>query len=150
MLCALFTACRTQRSTETVSESVRDSVSTSLHRDTAAVEHHTSQVIREKRDSWRDRLLIVTPLGDTLKDYQRQYICVERDSHLRDSLATYKARLDSALTAVTASSTQRTEVVVKEKPSPWRRLKEQVQWSALAAAVVWALYIVIRKKGGKG
>ena len=154
--CLLLAGCKTTRYYEVMQT---DSVSTAVRTDTVYKDRVVKEYSRQRHDTVRERYVVVKPSAydaqtgratgyDTIGDYRRELVYVEKDSYLKDSLAVYRARLDSIMQY--AGRERSTEVVVKEKPSPWRRLKEQVQWSALAAAVVWALYIVIRKKGGKG
>ena len=50
--------------------------------DTVQTEKVVKETVKEKRESARDRYVVVTVAGDTVKDYRTEYIYVEKDSTL--------------------------------------------------------------------
>ena len=107
--------------------------------DTVHSEKVVEKAVKEKRESTRDRFVVVTVAGDTVKDYRTEYVYVEKDSTLVDSLAKYKAMCNN----LKKSKSNVREVETKVPPS-W---KEEFRTLALGI-VLGAFFIIVltRKK----
>lgn len=103
--------------------------------DTVQTEKAVKETVKEKRESARDRYVVVTVAGDTVKDYRTEYVYVEKDSTLVDSLAKYKAMCNS----LKKSKSNVREVETKVPPSIWEKL-EYIFYGIVLGAV---LYIAI-------
>ena len=87
--------------------------------DTVQTEKVVKETVKEKRESARDRYVVVTVAGDTVKDYRTEYIYVEKDSTLTDSLAKYKALYNN----LKKSKSNVRDVQIKAPPSIWDMLE---------------------------
>lgn len=103
--------------------------------DTVETEKVIERAVKEKRESTRDRYVVVTVAGDTVKDYRREYIYIEKDSTLVDSLAKYRAMYNN----LKKSKSNVREVETKVPPSIWEKL-EYIFYGMVLGAV---LYIAI-------
>jgi len=103
--------------------------------DTVHSEKGTHQSVKEKRESTSNRFVVVTVAGDTVKDYRTEYVYVEKDSTLVDSLAKYKAMCNN----LKKSKSNVREVEIKTPPSIWEKL-EYIFYGMVLGAV---LYIAI-------
>lgn len=115
----------------------RDSLTVSVRTDTVYRDRATTEKVEEYTDRWRDRLVVVTPIGDTVKDVQKEYIYIEKDTHLSDSLAMYRSMADSL-----RATGSRTEYVEVRKPPSWR---EQVQLVAMGIVIGIAAVVLLRR-----
>jgi hypothetical protein len=103
--------------------------------DTVHSEKVIEKAVKEKRESTSNRFVVVTVAGDTVKDYRTEYVYVEKDSTLVDSLAKYKAMCNN----LKKSKSNVREVETKVPPSIWEKL-EYIFYGMVLGAV---LYIAI-------
>lgn len=109
--------------------------------DTVRTEKVVEKSVKEYIDRWNDRLVVVTPLGDTVKDWRTNTVYVERDTHMRDSVAAYKSQIDS-LRAVKNRNSVRT---VGVKPALRHRIGEAAMWMIIGAVI---MLVIIKKAKG--
>ena len=103
--------------------------------DTVHSEKVVKEAVKEKRESASNRFVVVTVAGDTVKDYRTEYVYVEKDSTLVDSLAKYQAMYNN----LKKSKSNVREVEMKVPPSIWEKL-EYIFYGMVLGAV---LYIAI-------
>ena len=103
--------------------------------DTVQTEKAVKEAVKEKRESTRDRFVVVTVAGDTVKDYRTEYVYVEKDSTLVDSLAKYKAMYNN----LKKSKSNVREVETNVPPSIWDKL----EYGFYGMIVGVLLYIVL-------
>ena len=103
--------------------------------DTVHSEKGTHQSVKEKRESARDRFVVVTVAGDTVKDYRTEYVYVEKDSTLVDSLEKYKTMYNN----LKKIKSNVREVETKVPPSIWDKL----EYGFYGMIVGVLLYIVL-------
>ena len=103
--------------------------------DTVHSEKVIEKAVKEKRESARDRFVVVTVAGDTVKDYRTEYVYVEKDSTLVDSLAKYKTMYNN----LKKSKSNVREVETKVPPSIW----EKLEYGFYGMIVGVLLYIVL-------
>ena len=103
--------------------------------DTVETEKIVKEAVKEKKESARERFVVVTVTGDTVKDYRTEYIYLEKDSTLVDSLAKYQAMYNN----LKKSKSNVREVETKVPPSIWEKL-EYIFYGMVLGAV---LYIAI-------
>jgi len=115
----------------------KDSVRISVRTDTVTKTNVVTQKVTEYRDRWNDRFVVVTTAGDTVKDYREKIIYMEKESYLRDSVALYKARLDSLMNTIKHGEQ---ETITKEPPfwMNWRFL-------ACLVAIIFVAFLIARK-----
>ena len=94
-----------------------------------------------KRESTRDRYVVVTVAGDTVKDYRTEYVYVEKDSTLVDSLAKYRAMYSD----LKKSKSNVREVETKVPPSTWEKLEYGFYGMILGAVLYIAIMTNWRK-----
>lgn len=135
LLLMLLVSCSTKRGV-TVE---RDTV-TAVRIDTFLMERVRTEKVKEYIDRWNDRLVVVNPLGDTLKDVQKERVYVEKDTHLRDSMVVYKAQIDSLKAARNHSTVKAVEV----RPPLKQRIGEALMWMVIGAAIIVAARIWTR------
>ena len=134
---AIISSC----SHKTLETAVRqDSVSISMRTDTVYKERVRTEKVKEFIDRWNDRLVVVTPLGDTVKDYRTNTIYIEKDTHLRDSIDHYRAKCDSLRSAAHSKEKEYVEV---RKSSSWR---DTIQLIAMGAVIGMAGTLYIKRK----
>ena len=95
----------------------------------------TEKAVKEKRESTSNRFVVVTVAGDTVKDYRTEYVYVEKDSTLVDSLAKYKAMYNN----LKKSKSNVREVETNVPPSIWDKL----EYGFYGMIVGVLLYIVL-------
>ncbi len=103
--------------------------------DTVETEKIVKEAVKEKKESARERYVVVTVAGDTVKDYRTEYIYLEKDRTLVDSLKKYKAMYSD----LKKSKSNVREVEIKAPPSIWDKL-EYGFYGMIAGAL---LYIVL-------
>ena len=103
--------------------------------DTVRSEKGTHQSVKEKRESTSNRYVVVTVAGDTVKDYRTEYVYVEKDSTLVDSLAKYKTMYNN----LKKSKSNVREVETSVPPSIW----EKLEYGFYGMIVGVLLYIVL-------
>ena len=134
MLC--MTACSTKR----VVTVERDTI-TAVRIDTFLKERVRTEKVKEYIDRWNDRLVVVNPIGDTLKDVRKERVYVEKDTHLRDSVAYYKSKYDS----LKAARNHNTVKTVEVRPPLKQRIGEALMWMVIGAAIIVAARIWTRR-----
>ena len=87
--------------------------------DTVETEKVIEKAVKEKRESTRDRYVVVTVAGDTVKDYRTEYVYVEKDSTLVDSLAKYKTMYNN----LKKSKSNQNYTEVQKPPSAREKLR---------------------------
>lgn len=87
--------------------------------DTVHSEKVIEKAVKEKRESARDRFVVVTVAGDTVKDYRTEYVYVEKDSTLVDSLAKYKTMYNN----LKKSKSNQNYTEVQKPPSAREKLR---------------------------
>lgn len=114
--------------------------------DTVHSEKVIEKAVKEKRESTSNRFVVVTVAGDTVKDYRTEYIYVEKDSTLVDSLAKYKAMYNN----LKKSKSNVREVETKVPPSIWDML-EYFFCGIVVGTVLcfYTLYFLSKKNGEK-
>ena len=140
MVAALLLTVATSCSHKMVETAVTDTL-TITRTDTVRTEKVVEKSVKEYIDRWYNRLVVVTPLGDTVKDYRTNTVYMEKDTHMRDSMAAYKSQIDS-LRAVKNRNTVRT---VEVKPSLRHRIGEAAMWMIIGAVIM--LVIIKNAKG---
>lgn len=110
--------------------------------DTVHSERGTEKAVKEKRESTRNRFVVVTVAGDTVKDYRTEYVYVEKDSTLVDSLAKYKAMCNN----LKKTNSNVREVETKVPPSIWEKLEYGFYGMIVGALIYSVLVIGWRKK----
>lgn len=110
--------------------------------DTVHSEKVIEKAVKEKRESASNRFVVVTVAGDTVKDYRTEYVYVEKDSTLVDSLAKYKAMCNN----LKKSKSNVREVEIKTPPSIWKKL-EYIYCGIVVGTVLcfYTLYFYRRK-----
>jgi preprotein translocase subunit SecF len=103
--------------------------------DTVHSEKVVKEAVKEKRESTSNRFVVVTVAGDTVKDYRTEYVYVEKDSTLVDSLAKYRAMYNN----LKKSKSNVREVETKVPPSIWQKL----EYGFYGMIVGVLLYIVL-------
>lgn len=136
VLMAILQGC----SHKTVETAVTDTLTT-VRTDTVRTEKVVEKSVKEYIDRWNDRLVVVNPLGDTLKDVRKERVYVEKDTHLRDSVAVYKALLDSMRAARNHSTIKTVEV----RPPLKQRIGEALMWMIIGAVII---LVIIKKTEG--
>ena len=106
---------------------------------------------KEYIDRWRDRIVTVNTQGDTVKEVVTQNVYIEKDSHLRDSIDRYKARLDALEHKVKSDTRQET---VKERATLCQRMSEAVLWPAVGGVLLFLVvygceWYIKKRKGGE-
>ena len=109
--------------------------------DTVQTEKIVEKAVKEKRESTRNRFVVVTVAGDTVKDYRTEYVYVEKDSTLVDSLAKYKAMYNN----LKKSKSNVREVETKVPPSIWEKLEYGFYGMILGAVLYIAIMTNWRK-----
>ncbi len=114
--------------------------------DTVHSEKGTEKTVKEKRESTSNRFVVVTVAGDTVKDYRTEYVYVEKDSTLVDSLAKYKAMCNN----LKKNNSNVREVETKVPPSIWDML-EYFFCGIVVGTVLffYTLYFYSKKNGGR-
>lgn len=115
MLTVTFTSC-SHKTLETAIQ--EDSVTVVFKTDTVRDTRVITKKVTEYIDRWNDRYVVVNDAGDTVKDYRKNTVYIEKDSHLQDSLMQYKSKYDSLQAAK-----NRTEYKVVTKPPSARENK---------------------------
>lgn len=139
LLLTLLASCSTKRAlTETV---VETDTMTVTRTDTVTTEKVVERSVKEYIDRWNDRVVTINLQGDTVRDVQKQVVYVEKDTYLRDSLAIYKARLDSIRNTHEGCR----EKVVEKKPTIRQRIGEALMWMVIGAVIM--LVVIPRPKG---
>lgn len=110
--------------------------------DTVQTEKVVKETVKEKRESARDRYVVVTVAGDTVKDYRTEYVYVEKDSTLVDSLAKYRAMYSD----LKKSKSNVREVETKVPPSIWKKLEYGFYGMIVGALLYIVLITNWRKK----
>lgn len=109
--------------------------------DTIHSEKVAKETVKEKRESTSNRFVVVTVAGDTVKDYRTEYVYVEKDSTLVDSLAKYKAICNN----LKKSKSNVREVEIKAPPSIWDKLEYGFYGMVLGAVLYIAIMTNWRK-----
>ncbi len=109
--------------------------------DTVHSEKVAKESVKEKRESTSNRFVVVTVAGDTVKDYRTEYVYVEKDSTLVDSLAKYKAICNN----LKKSKSNVREVEIKAPPSIWDKL-EYGFYGMVLGAVLYIAIMTNRRK----
>lgn len=109
--------------------------------DTVHSEKVIEKAVKEKRESARDRFVVVTVAGDTVKDYRTEFVYVEKDSTLVDSLAKYQAMYNN----LKKSKSNVREVETKVPPSIWEKLEYGFYGMILGAVLYIAIMTNWRK-----
>ena len=110
--------------------------------DTVQTEKAVKETVKEKRESTSNRYVVVTVAGDTVKDYRTEYVYVEKDSTLVDSLAKYKAMYNNL--KKTKSNVR--DVQIKVPPSIWDKLEYGFYGMIVGALLYIVLITNWRKK----
>lgn len=111
-----------------------------------STDHFRESTKKERHDRWSQRLIMITPNGDILKDYRHDYEYVERNSELKDSLAKYHSIRDSLdmykarYDALSKSMLQNKETVVWKEPW-WRKYEEPLIFWTVLALIIGFFYI---------
>lgn len=110
--------------------------------DTVQTEKAVKETVKEKRESARDRYVVVTVAGDTVKDYRTEFVYVEKDSTLVDSLAKYKAMYNN----IKKTKSNVRDVQIKVPPSIWDKLEYGFYGMIVGALLYIVLITNWRKK----
>ena len=113
--------------------------------DTVHSEKGTHQSVKEKRESTSNRFVVVTVAGDTVKDYRTEYVYVEKDSTLVDSLAKYKAMYNN----LKKSKSNVRDVQIKVPPSIWDMLEYFYIGIVVGSVLCFYAFYFYRKKWRK-
>ena len=109
--------------------------------DTVQTEKIVKEAVKERHESARDRYVVVTVAGDTVKDYRTEYVYIEKDSTLVDSLAKYQAMYNN----LKKSKSNVREVETKVPPSIWEKLEYGFYGMILGAVLYIAIMTNWRK-----
>ena len=123
-----------------------DSVAVISQTDTVRDTRVITQKVTEYIDRWNDRLVVVNTAGDTVKDYRKNTVYIEKDSRLQDSLTLYKAAYASLLTAKKRIEYKYIEVT--KPPSFKERIKEALVWIITGAVLTLVTIRKIKNRHG--
>ena len=133
---AIISSC----SRKVVSTVERDTL-TVVRIDTFLKERVRTEKVKEYIDRWNDRLVTINLQGDTLKDVRKERVYIEKDTHLRDTVAHYKSKYDS----LRAARNHNTVKTVEVKPPLKQRIGEALMWMIIGAAIIVAARIWTRR-----